>query len=148
MNKENRLTLNKVVRALVHGFEIPVDKIILTGSMALDMYGILPEHRKCHDVDILVDVDDNLWNKIKFLDAVWGYHTNTNYTNTSSIMFKENDYIINLWRCTSKDIIKCDVKDVITGIRIKNIKSIIDVKKTYGRSKDFKDIMDICKELI
>lgn len=145
MNNLNRSKLNIAVEIL-SVFGIKNTDIKLVGSIALDMQGLLPSDREVHDVDLIINTDDEHWKTFKNLDAISNLINRDFYPCTDNVMFKCGDVILNMWKNTEN--IVTSIVDKNTGIYVKPAGEILAKKKEYGRLKDFKDINDICKKFL
>ena len=70
MKQKNRTLLNTAALILMKQYKFDLDNVVLTGSLALDMYGLLPENREVHDVDVIVDVTDSEWGAIRLKSEI------------------------------------------------------------------------------
>ena len=143
MKKTNRETLNKAVEVLVKKLHFKPEQIMVTGSLALELHGVLPENRNPHDCDFLITCDDQTWRCMKLVAAVYNENDN-GYQDRDMLVFKINNIKFNIWRRSFADY---DLKDK-TGIWVSPVKDIIDAKKTIGRGKDYKDLTEICKLIL
>ena len=151
MNDKNRTKLNKVVEILKNLHFNP-ENIMVTGSIALDLQGVLPKNRISHDVDLILKADDQTWNSMKLLEAICAddsiektldneYFTNRNNT----IILKSPSVVINIWKYDGE---WSSIKDCETGVYVATVDHIIKAKKMYGRPKDYQDINEICKNIL
>lgn len=152
MNTDNRIKLKKCVE-LLKVLHFKPENIMITGSIALDVHGILPPKRKTHDVDFIVKMDKTSWGCLKLIAEMSKSEQEMKIEYDSSfkeeiIFLKLNDgTTINIWRYNST-YDWSDIKDVETGVYVATVDHIIKAKKKYGRAKDLKDINDIVKELL
>ena len=152
MQQKNRTLLNTAALILMKQYKFDLDNVVLTGSLALDMYGLLPENREVHDVDVIVDVTDSEWGAIRLkseiIDELPGLPPGQyNYLN-----YREQVYVtvgnihINIFR--EKIPQNCTLIDSFTGIKINPINNIIRAKKKINRQKDADDITDIACNIL
>lgn len=151
VNKKE-LEYEKFVKAVnvLKGLHFKPENIMVTGSEALNLLGLLPSNRFIHDIDFVVKMDDQAWRCMKLIEAI----NNPDDDNMSSYPGrKETIFLsvpgvdINIWRYTSNSDWST-VKDEETGVMVATVDHIIKAKKTYARPKDFNDIADICKNLL
>lgn len=148
MRSENKKTLEKALHLLDRiGFERK--NVMVTGSIALDIMGILPKGRLCHDADFIIKMDEKTWRMTKLLEEVANFNDDSGDiypSNSEMVCIKTRSGLtLNIWRCDSFD---STMRDGDTGIRIADFRHIINAKKSYGRKKDLIDINSICKELL
>lgn len=150
MQKTSRDLLDKGVNILKSlGFS--PDDIIVTGSVALDLQGVLPEYRKVHDLDFIIKMDDITWKYLKLFAAIYEYGNDEYHEEYKERRdFQVDGVKFNVWRDVrdEKSINCVTLKDDSTGVWINPVRSIIYKKKSYGRPKDFKDIQEICKNIL
>lgn len=152
MNKKNSIRLENGVTLLKRLHIRPCD-IMVTGSVALDIHGILPKWRKCHDLDFIVKVSDEDWGCMRLLEMIAGTGKHGSvygeYGKKSDfITFKTKDgIIINVWKYNDSGEWS-DLTDVHTGVRVAEVNHIISVKKKYARKKDYDDIIGIIDNII
>ena len=149
MKLENRNTLRKSVEALTTlGFK--PENIMVTGSIALDIVGILPPNRCTHDIDFIIKMDDKSWHYMKLLEAIEkaDMGKDSKYPDDKNMVFlKIKGINTNIWRHTP-NFDWSTIKDTETGVMVATVSHIIQAKKSYGRPKDFKDLADICKNIL
>jgi len=147
MRESNRNKLEKGV-AILHRLHIKSEDIMLTGSVALDLVGVLPESRESGDVDFIIKVDEQDWRCMKLLEAIVNDGKENLYPGGNRcLIFKFDDLTLNVWKKTP-EFDWSDIKDNVTGVYVSKVDNILKVKKSYGRPKDFKDINDICKNIL
>ena len=152
MNKNNRQLLQKALKIL-KDLHFKEENIMVTGSIALDIQGVLS--RPAHDVDFIIKMDDNTWGCLKLIEAInltseessatqkeYPIHSKKNF-----IALKIDGIILNIWR-HSENFDWSPIKDAETGVYVATINHIINAKKLYGRDKDYKDIYKIVKNLM
>lgn len=145
MKKDSRIKLNKAVDIL-HHLHFKSEDIMVTGSIALDLLGLLPENRTAHDVDFIIRMSEDTWRCLTLLEAL-GKDNCQNYPDKDRcLVFKGDGIVINIWKGKGKEI--TNIKDSQTGVYIAPAYSIFSAKKLYGRDKDYKDISDICKSIL
>ncbi len=143
MNQQTKDKLYKGVEFLTKLHFRP-QNIMVTGSVALDIYGMLPEDRDIKDVDLIVKMDDKSWGCMKLLEAIYSEYEIDNKTN--SLFFNVGGVILNIFRYDGGDW--SNIKESETGIFIASFDNILNVKKNRGFAKDTKDICDICKKIL
>lgn len=147
MNKKSRTLLNTAVEFL-KALHFKPENIMVTGSIALDMQGMLPKGHEVHDVDLLIRMSEQDWRNLKLLEAInlVDEGKETMYPGRrNTIFFKFNDLILNIWR---NDLEKSPIKDAETGVYVATAKHIIKAKRDYNREKDVRDITAIIKEIL
>ena len=149
MKPENRNTLKKSVEALTAlGFK--PENIMVTGSIALDIVGVLPPNRWTHDIDFIIKMDDKSWHCMKLLEAIEKVDIDKDikYPDDKNMVFlKIKGINTNIWRHTP-NFDWSTVKDTETGVMVATVSHIIQAKKSYGRPKDYQDLIDICKNIL
>ena len=152
MNSKNRVKLNKAIEIL-NGLHFKNENIMVTGSIALDVQGLLTD-RIAHDVDLIIKMDEQSWRCLKLIEAInladdedklpKDYDTQTR---KKMIILNVDGLILNIWKY-DEGTDWSEIKDVETGVYVATVNHIIDAKKKYGRDKDFKDIYEIIKVLV
>ena len=152
MNSKNRVKLNKAIEIL-NGLHFKNENIMVTGSIALDVQGLLTD-RIAHDVDLIIKMDEQAWRCLKLIEAInltddedkapKDYDTQTR---KKMIILNVDGLILNIWKY-DEGTDWSEIKDVETGVYVATVNHIIDAKKKYGRDKDFKDIYEIIKVLV
>lgn len=150
VNKK-KLEYEKFVKAVnvLKALHFKPENIMVTGSEALNLLGILPSNRFIHDIDFVVKMDDQSWRCMKLIEAINNNNDNNlDYPERKDTIFlNANGVVINIWKYTP-DSDWSSVKDEETGVMVATVDHIIKAKKTYGRPKDFQDIADICKNIL
>lgn len=150
MNDKNRSKLNKVVEILKNLHFNP-ENIMVTGSIALDLQGVLPKNRISHDVDLILKADNQTWNSLKLIEAICADDSiektlDNEYTDRhNTIILKSPSVVINIWKYDGE---WSSIKDCETGVYVATVDHIIKTKKMYGRPKDYQDINEICKNIL
>ena len=145
MKRLHRNYLNKGVDILKRLHFRP-ENIMVTGSVALDLLGLLPEDRFAHDIDFIIKMDDQTWRCLKLIEAIYSDENIKEYPDRYNTVFLKADGLtLNIWK---QDNDWSEIKDSVTGVRIATADQIIQEKKKYGRPKDYKDINDIIKNLL
>lgn len=145
MNKENKFKLKKAINFL-KDLHFKTENIMVTGSMALDLQGLLPEGRTVHDVDFIIKMDDQTWRCLKLLEAIYDDGKDDYYYERKDFLFfNVNGLVLNIWRCDGE---WSDLRENKTGVYVATAEHIINTKKNYGRTKDFKDINEIVKKIL
>ncbi len=150
MRPENKNILQKGVNAL-KALHFNPENIMVTGSVALDILGLLPPNRISHDVDFIIKTDDTTWKCMKLIEAMNNPEEDNmnSYPGRKNMIFLNVDgTIINIWRHTTYNYDWSTVKDSETGVMVASVNHIIRAKKEYGRPKDFLDINEIVKNLL
>lgn len=142
----NREKLNSAVKIL-SVFGIQPKDILLVGSIALDMQGLLPKNRETHDVDLIVRTSSKTWSRLVNVSLDFGCYDMNTYTSNGGIMFNVGDITLNLWKANGSENLN-GLKDDISGVWIKRAGDILLKKKSYGRLKDKNDIKEICNILL
>lgn len=151
MKEESKNILKKGV-SLLKNLHFKPENIMVTGSIALDAYGLLPENRIPHDIDFVIKMDNQTWRNLKLLEAINNIDSqvkNKDYESEArkkTIFFNVNGLIINIWQYDGNDW--SGIKDSETGVYVATPDHIISAKKKYGRPKDFKDINEIIKTVL
>ena len=149
MNLYNKRLLEKAVDYL-KSLHFKVEDIMVTGSIALKLQGLL-ENRPSHDVDFIIKMDDKTWKCLKLLEAIESTDGEkekfSSNRNKKTIFLKHDETMINIWRYDDFTDWS-DIKDSNTGVYVATVNHILNVKKMYGRDKDFKDINEIVKSLL
>ena len=145
MNKENKFKLKKAINFLKN-LHFKTENIMVTGSVALDMLGLLPDDRFAHDIDFIIKMDDQTWRCLKLVEAIYSDENIKEYPDRYNTVFLKADGLtLNIWK---QEDDWSEIKDSVTGVRIATADHIIQEKKKYGRPKDYKDINDIIKNLL
>ena len=152
MNSKNRVKLNKAIEIL-NGLHFKNENIMVTGSIALDVQGLLTD-RIAHDVDLIIKMDEQTWRCLKLIEAInltddedkapKDYDTQTR---KKMIILNVDGLILNIWKYDDESDWS-ETKDAETGVYVATVNHIIEAKKKYGRDKDFKDIYEIIKGLV
>lgn len=147
MKPENKNLLEKSVDALKKlGFKS--ENIMVTGSIALDILGVLPPIRTAHDVDFIIKMDDQSWRCLKLLEAINKCEVESKYPNDKNmVILNIKNLKINIWRHTS-NFDWSTIKDTNTGVMVATVNHIVLAKKSYARAKDYQDLIDICKNIL
>ena len=148
MNKQNRTLLDKAVGFLT-ALHFKPENIMVTGSIALDMQGLLPKNQVAHDVDILLNTDDQSWRCLKLLETISkpADKKNSDYPDKKNfVVFSFSDVILNIWKNDWKE--ESSIKDAETGVYVATAKGVINAKKAYNREKDVRDITYIIKDIL
>ena len=120
------------------------ENIMVTGSIALDMQGLLPGEHEVHDVDLIIKMKENSWRCLKLLEAVnlADVEKDNMYPGRKdTIFFKFNDVTLNIWRNELEE--KSDLKDE-ANLTPEQVRA----KKDYNREKDVRDINAIIKQIL
>lgn len=148
MRKQSRKLLDTAVAYLnILGFK--PENIIVTGSIALDMQGLLPDEHDVHDVDLIVRMDEQSWRCLKLLEAINladEGKDNMYPGRKDTIFFKFKDLVLNIWRNDMEE--KSDIRDAVTGVYVATAAHTIKAKKDYNREKDVRDIISIVKNIL
>lgn len=148
MRKASRKLLDAAVAYLdILGFK--PENIIVTGSIALDMQGLLPENHNVHDVDLIIRMDEKSWRCLKLLEAVNladEGKDNMYPGRKDTIFFKFKDLVLNIWRNDMEE--KSNLRDADTGVYVATAAHTIKAKKDYNREKDVRDINAIIKQIL
>lgn len=156
------------------------DDIMVCGSMALKLMGLLPPGRDVHDIDLMVKTDDETWKCMRLVEAIMDVETEEPgecvnpdgngyvppiikecececvksgigkkkrkyYPDGDFLTFNIGETVLNVWKTDSID---SRLSDSETGVMIRRADIIFDKKKSYGRNKDFKDISEICSNIL
>ena len=148
MRKQSRKLLDTAVAYLnILGFK--PENIIVTGSIALDMQGLLPDEHDVHDVDLIIRMDEQSWRCLKLLEAINladEGKDNMYPGRKDTIFFKFKDLVLNIWRNDMEE--KSDIRDAVTGVYVATAAHTIKAKKDYNREKDVRDIISIVKNIL
>lgn len=152
MNSKNRVKLNRAIEIL-NGLHFKNENIMVTGSIALDVQGLLTD-RIAHDVDLIIKMDEQAWRCLKLIEAInladdedkvpKDYDAQTR---KKMIFLNVDGLILNIWKYDEESDWS-EIKDAETGVYVATVNHIIEAKKKYGRDKDFKDIYEIIKGLV
>lgn len=148
MRESSKKLLNKAVDFLKVLHFKPED-IMVTGSIALDMQGLLPDSHSVHDVDLIIKMDDQSWRCLKLLETInmVDEEKETMYPGRKGIIFfKFKGITINIWKNDCSET--STLKDVETGVYVATAAHIINAKKNYNREKDVRDIYTIVKQIL
>ena len=150
--KNNKQLLQKALKVL-KGLHFKEENIMVTGSIALDIQGVLS--RPAHDVDFIIKMDDTTWGCLKLIEAInltseeksatkkdYPIHSKKNF-----VALEIDGVIVNIWRY-SENFDWSPIKDAETGVYVATVNNIINAKKLYGRDKDYKDIYKIVRNLM
>lgn len=152
MNKENKIKLLKAVKVL-KDLHFKEENIMVTGSIALDLYGVAT--RVAHDVDLIIKMDDQTWKCMKLIEAINNADQEDKINNLlkeeyamardKMIILNTDDLVLNIWRYDSE---WSDIKEAETGVYVATVEHILNAKKMYARNKDYQDINAICKKIL
>ena len=151
MNSKNRVKLNKAIEIL-NGLHFKNENIMVTGSIALDVQGLLTD-RIAHDVDLIIKMDEQAWRCLKLIEAINlddEDKVSKDYDSPERekmILLNVDGLILNIWKYDEESDWSC-IKDSETGVYVATVNHIIEAKKKYARDKDFKDIYKIIKGLV
>ena len=143
MNSSNEKTLEKSLKIL-RRLHFKPENIMVTGSLALDIHGILPDNRISHDADFFVKMSADDWKCMKLIAAVYGKE-NDYSCKDEQVSFTINDTTLNIWKNFPYENTR--VKDK-SGIWVSPVENILAAKKGYGRKKDLDDIIAISKKVL
>ncbi len=149
MRPENKNILQKGVNVL-KGLHFKPENIMVTGSIALDVLGVLPPNRVSHDADFIIKMDDQTWRYMKLFEAINDPdvdNMNCYHGRKETIFLNIDGIVLNIWRYNPNSDWST-IKDSETGVMVATLDHIIKAKKEYGRPKDFNDIADICKNIL
>ena len=150
MSKRSLEYLNQAVDYLKQ-LHFKTENIMVTGSIALDMQGVLPVTRPIHDVDLIVKMDDQSWRCMKLIEAMANVDKSKNKDYESGfkdmITLEFNNVKVNIWK-HDNDFDWSTLKDTNTGVYVATVDHIIRAKKMYGRQKDWKDINEIVRNIL
>lgn len=138
-----------VLDILVSKLGIKKEDVMLTGSVAMSLHGILPAGHDIEDVDIIVhgdsvlDRDLETWAKVTTGDQGWE-RNEKRFDGITHRPFrvKLHGVVFDIWVQDPKVPFDSSIKTT-GGYRLATVKHIIDVKKKFGRKKDGTDIIDI-----
>ena len=144
MNQQNREHLNKCAEFLVKKLHFNPVNIMVTGSVALDIQGVLPDDREVNGVDIILKTDNKSWGCVKLLEAIFCEYELDNHTN--SVFFDLGGTILNVFRYDGGDW--STIRDARTGVYVATVDNILKVKKARGSKKDICDLTGICSKIL
>ncbi len=130
------------------------EQILLVGSIALDLQGMLPNKRVAHDVDFVITTDDETWKHIlDFIKCMDQFPMNScdvdaMFCYDGCFFLEINNIKINLWRSTGEEKNHNGLRDVYSGVLVKPAGEILKKKHEYNRTKDLNDILNICKSFM
>lgn len=136
MNKENRNNLTAAGYILTKKLGFKPENIMVTGSIALDLLGVLS--KDAHDVDFIIKMSDEEWRMLKLYSII---NNGKNSYDNNAVMFNLYGITFNIFR--EHNLERTEIKDNITDFWIADVKNIIKVKKQYGRRKDYEDLYNI-----
>ena len=149
MNKKSRILLDAAVD-FMQTLHFKAENIMVTGSIALDLQGLLPKEHDVHDVDLLIKTDEQSWRSLKLLEAIHlsdeSNPCKNTYPGSNEVIFKFKDLTLNIWKNDWKE--ESSIKDASTGVYVATANRIIAAKKGYNREKDVRDICAIVKEIL
>ena len=141
--------MNKSIEVLKNLHFKPED-IMVTGSVALDLHGILPEGRYAHDMDFVIKMDDQTWRCLKLIEAIYNEDVDEKAMlypeRRNTVFLPANGVMMNIWKYNNGDW--SAIKDEETGVYVATVENIIRAKKMYCRPKDYQDINAIVKNLL
>lgn len=141
MKKSTKNYLDKSIQIL-NSMGIKNNEIIVTGSVALDIYGVLPDNHNIHDFDCIINVNDDRLGIIKLVCEIFKSNEIPSYSNSTLIDIK--GFKINIWFNLPNE----KVALTYNGVGIKDMLSILAEKKKYNREKDIRDINQIVKKIL
>lgn len=118
--------------------------IIVTGSVALDILGVLPDEHIIHDFDCIVKVDKNEMGLIKLICEIFKSDKTPSYISEDSRMIEINGLLLNIWF----NLPNINALVTYNGVFVKDMLSILAEKKKYNREKDVRDINQIVKKIL
>ena len=140
---KNKEYFDKAISTL-NKMGIKNEDIIVTGSIALDIYGLLPETHTLHDFDCIVNIKPEIANMIKFASNMFKTDKCPSECGDNTAILEVNGIVLNIWWNAPNEI--ASVK--FEGVGVKDIMSILEMKKKYKRDKDYKDIIEIAKMIL
>lgn len=155
MKKENKKFLNESI-TLLKLFGVKEREIVITGSIALDICGMLPPSHMVHDFDCFIMTSKE---RIKELrnNFIWLINkcdgeiiSNQKYEKdeTNCLFFKIFDREFNIWFYVG-DAINFDIiYNGFNGIKVNSPIDIIHQKLKYKRIKDYNDILGIINMML
>lgn len=143
MNFTSEKLFDRVI-SILNKMGIPNEDIIVTGSVALDIYGVLPDDHEIHDFDCIIKTTDA--NKGIFNLMFEIFKSDKLSSSADSKMLDINGILINIWTKNGNSFKR--PKLTYKGVGVKDLYSILVEKKKYGRAKDYKDINGIVKKII
>ena len=153
MKETHRKLLNKCVDVLKSLHFKPED-IMVTGSVSLDLLGVLPENRAAHDVDLIIKMDEQTWRCMKLIEAInlvddenEKFKDYDTPARMNTIFLKVDGLVLNIWKY-DEGTDWSEIRDAETGVYVATVEHTIEAKKKYARDKDFKDIYEIVKGLL
>jgi len=148
MRTENKNIFQKGLKILKRLY-FKNEDIMVTGSVALDIIGILPPDRVSHDIDFIVKADTQTWRCMKLIEAINDneYKDNGYPDRKNMVILTVDGITLNVWKYDSS-FDWSSIKDEETGVYVATANHIIRAKKNYGRVKDLTDLADICKNIL
>lgn len=151
MKSDNKKILEDAL-SILKSFGIKESEIVLTDSLALDAYGLLPETHKVHDFDCFIVTNTE---RVKKLDTkITDFVNESGGKIESSKIYSEEEADMLFFNLFGKEIniLFIDEKSIDTDITYKGLKvmkpnEIIKQKLKYDRTKDYKDVLDIVRLL-
>lgn len=141
MRNETKAIFNKSI-SILNRMGIENKDIIVTGSVALDILGVLPDEHEIHDFDCIINIDKDKVGIIKLICEIFKSDKLPSYCNSTII--EVGDLLLNIWINLPNE------KAFVTykGVGVKNMLSILEEKKKYNRDKDIRDINQIIKKIL
>lgn len=118
--------------------------IIVTGSVALDILGVLPDEHDIHDFDCIINVDKEKLGVVKLICEIFKSDKTPSCISENSRMVDINGILLNIWF----NLPNIDASVTYNGVFVKDILSILAEKKKYNREKDVRDINQIVKKIL
>lgn len=150
LNKANIERMYKVLDKFLGALKIQNEDVMLTGSLALKKHNMLPKGRFIHDVDIVIKANETLERDIQTMNKIYGNGGLFWQIHEDSIPgVKHKPYILtvegvklNIWIQDPDTEFDTELT-TSEGYKLATVRHILNAKKSYGRGKDVKDILDI-----
>lgn len=143
-----------VLRLFLEKTGIPVSNVMLTGSLALYKHRMLPKGHGVADIDIVVKGDAELDRDLVTFTKLYGGNEFWKIPETRWAGVKHKPFIFT-WEGVKFNIWVHDPEvefdsgiTTSEGYRLATVRHILDAKKSYGRTKDMNDILQIGMEVI
>lgn len=140
MKKETEQYFDKAI-SLLNKMGIENKDIVVTGSVALDILGVLPEKHKIHDFDCIINISNDKLPMFNLICEIFRAEGTSYYTYP---MLEIDGIKLNVFVNDSIENAIVEYK----GVKVNGLMSILKKKKEYKRVKDYQDINDIVKNIL
>lgn len=155
LEKANIERMYKVLDKFLCALKIKNEDVMLTGSLALKKHNMLPKGRFIHDIDIVIKANETLERDIQTMNKIYGNGGIFWMMNEDRIPgVKHKPYILevenvklNIWIQNPDTEFDTELT-TSEGYKLATVRHILNAKKSYGRGKDIKDILDITTSVV